>query len=673
MNNIGELLNKLKGVKILSKGEYAAICPAHEDKKPSLNLKQEGDKILLKCQAGCETERILKNLGLEISDLFIKHDEKPKTDIPAKIVATYDYQDEKRNLLFQVVRMEPKSFRQRHKNGNGEWHWDMENVRRVIYHLPDIQELPLGTTVYLVEGEKDADNLWTWAQPATTSPGGANNWKPEYANYLAGKRVVVIPDKDSAGYNYAKDVIRSLEGKASDIKVIILPGEGIKDISDWLLMENDIQELTKLEQDISILLDPDKPIYTVSDNIITWRKPIENLFMFFHAEKLSSERTGTHAKITIKYDYMLLDWSYFNIERSEDRTRLANSAYSKIKGDITKTYTKEDMRRDLDVYCAGLWKYYVSTFTPELMYGDEVQEPLKFLLKPYVVDNGGTILYAPPGRGKSYTGLLWSQSIHNGCCKYWAVTKTPTLFINLERSKSSLGKRIANVNRVLGLPPQTPIHCINARGKTLYDVADTCREYIKKFNIGIIFLDSISRAGLGDLNDNQSMNKIIDMLSSLSQSWVALSHTSRANEDHAFGSIMADAGADICVQLSSQINDTTLGIGWEITKQNDIGKKGMEILALEFNEYGLTLVRRAKEYEFPEIEGKRHQDTLSTIIDYIKNKEGGEATASEVSEEFGFDQGNVSRFFTKSGKFIKTRTSGRSVYYGVLDNINKLV
>jgi putative DNA primase/helicase len=233
ITSIQDILNRLKNVKALQNGEHQACCPAHEDKQPSLNLKQEGDTILIKCQAGCPTESIVSALGLEMKDLFISNNTlKPIPVVSSKIVATYDYQDEKGNLLYQVLRYDPKSFRQRHKNGTGEWHWNMEGVRRVLYHLDELVKAS-GDIVYVVEGEKDADNLWANGKVATTSPGGANNWKPEYADSLKGKKVVVIPDKDAPGYSYAKDVIRSLEGKASDIKVIILPGDA-KDVSEWL-------------------------------------------------------------------------------------------------------------------------------------------------------------------------------------------------------------------------------------------------------------------------------------------------------------------------------------------------------------------------------------------------------------------------------------------------------
>ncbi len=55
-----------------------------------------------------------------------------------RIVATYRYTDESGNLLFQVVRNEPKDFRQHRPNGNGGWIWILEGVRRVLYRLPEV-------------------------------------------------------------------------------------------------------------------------------------------------------------------------------------------------------------------------------------------------------------------------------------------------------------------------------------------------------------------------------------------------------------------------------------------------------------------------------------------------------------------------------------------------------
>ncbi|MBA7632893.1 hypothetical protein ES703_40449 [subsurface metagenome] len=54
------------------------------------------------------------------------------------IVATYDYRDESGELLYQVVRYEPKDFRQRRPDGKGGWIWNLNNTRRVLYRLQEL-------------------------------------------------------------------------------------------------------------------------------------------------------------------------------------------------------------------------------------------------------------------------------------------------------------------------------------------------------------------------------------------------------------------------------------------------------------------------------------------------------------------------------------------------------
>lgn len=663
--SIYDILNKLSKVKPLQRGEFQACCPAHKDVKPSLSIKEEGDKILLNCHAGCKPEDIVKAIGLEMADLFIKLDELPIPKITPKIVATYDYEDENHKKIYQVVRYEPKEFRQRHRNGNDEWVWNMEGVRRVLYRLPEIMTC-FDEPIYHVEGEKDADNLMGWGKVATTSPGGANAWKPEYANAYAGKKVVVIPDKDTAGYSYAKDVIRSTMPLAREVKVIILP-DSYKDISDWLDRGNDILLLPGMEKDITVVLDSEKPVYKKIDDAIMWQKQLEDRTLSFSAERVREERTGIHAKVSILYDFSLLSWSNFNIERSEERSKLADNAHKLLPEKITTNYKSPDIKKDMNAFCAGLWDFQLSTFIPELMDGDTSNTPISFMLNPYVVESGGTILYAPPGRGKSYTALLWAVSIDAGCCNFWPVKKRRVLFINLERSRDSLRRRLAMVNKALGLKPERPLLTLNARGKSLNDVMPVCRKYIKQYGVDLAVLDSISRAGFGDLNENQPVNRIIDALSALCPSWVALAHTSRANEEHAYGSIMLDAGADICVQLVTEIKeDGTLGLGYQITKQNDVGNHDLLVYALTFDGIGLCGVRKAKPYEFLTIEGKSKKDTLTTIMDYVMGLDSGDATATQVETALGFNRSMVTKIFIKSGKFQQTRKDGRNVYYGVI-------
>jgi hypothetical protein len=88
-----------------------------------------------------------------------------------RLVATYQYTDEKGTLLYEVLRFEPKAFRQRRPDGKGDWIWNVNDVRRVLYRLPDLMAFP-DATVFVTEGEKDADRVASLGHCATAVAGG---------------------------------------------------------------------------------------------------------------------------------------------------------------------------------------------------------------------------------------------------------------------------------------------------------------------------------------------------------------------------------------------------------------------------------------------------------------------------------------------------------------------
>ena len=126
------------------------LCPAHSDQRESLSFKDGEKAVLLKCHAGCDERAICEHLGIHIRELFF--DAMPHTNgQPPTIVKTYDYCDEQGVLLYQVVRFEPKDFRQRRPDGHGGWQYNLKDTRRVVYRLP---ELIGHSSVFVVEGEK---------------------------------------------------------------------------------------------------------------------------------------------------------------------------------------------------------------------------------------------------------------------------------------------------------------------------------------------------------------------------------------------------------------------------------------------------------------------------------------------------------------------------------------
>lgn len=157
--------------------------------------------------------------------------EDAQSSSPKRIVATYDYHDESGKLLFQVVRFEPKDFRQRGADGS----WSVKGVRKVLYKLPELLAADPGEWVFIVEGEKDCDNLARLGMIATCNVGGAGKWLDAYSTFLKGRRVCLLPDNDDAGRNHVEAVARSLTGIAASIRVVELPNLPNKgDVSDWL-------------------------------------------------------------------------------------------------------------------------------------------------------------------------------------------------------------------------------------------------------------------------------------------------------------------------------------------------------------------------------------------------------------------------------------------------------
>jgi hypothetical protein len=69
MSGMENLLSRLTGVKGRN-GNYTARCPAHEDKSPSLAVKEQDGKILVHCFAGCSVENIVGAVGMDVTDLF---------------------------------------------------------------------------------------------------------------------------------------------------------------------------------------------------------------------------------------------------------------------------------------------------------------------------------------------------------------------------------------------------------------------------------------------------------------------------------------------------------------------------------------------------------------------------------------------------------------------------
>lgn len=96
------LMDRLSGVKQAGPDKWQARCPAHDDRSPSLAIKEGSDgTVLLKCWAGCSAKEIVEAIGLKLSDLF------PRTHTySAPHAPRYSARDVVQTVLFESTIVE---------------------------------------------------------------------------------------------------------------------------------------------------------------------------------------------------------------------------------------------------------------------------------------------------------------------------------------------------------------------------------------------------------------------------------------------------------------------------------------------------------------------------------------------------------------------------------------
>ncbi len=278
-----------------SDGQTLALCPFHSDNTPSLSICLEGSKRglfncfgcgakgdvidFIKHRRGCDFKTAIEELarfaGLEATG----------NPWGARVVAEYDYQDADGKLIFQVVRLDPKSFRQRRPDGKGAWLWKTKGIKLVPYRLPEVLKADL---IFIVEGEKAADALAKLGLTATCSPGGAGKFRRQYSSFFKGKKVACLPDNDEPGRRHAVDVGNVLHGVAATFKVVELPGLQDKaDVVDWLAGTGTREDLLALVEKASLweppidsepAPDPQSKSPTISDTLLR----LVEKWTFFH-------------------------------------------------------------------------------------------------------------------------------------------------------------------------------------------------------------------------------------------------------------------------------------------------------------------------------------------------------------------------------------------------------
>lgn len=267
---LNKVLAKLDGVHG-SDPQWTALCPAHEDAKPSLSITEgDGGRVLLHCHAGCKTEDVVAALELEMSDLFPPEGQttqcstpKPaRSELPpisddevlrlhqALTDAHRDYLRQQRMLTDDVIDcyqlglverngqprftipvrddagqvadirlwLQPE---QRNADASKMLAWEKGRGRARLFPL-DQFEAP---SLVLVEGELDALALIGQGQATITNTNGVKAWSHldhEFPRFK-GKQITILMDNDSAGEKGAIDCANSLAHYEAEVRIAHWP------------------------------------------------------------------------------------------------------------------------------------------------------------------------------------------------------------------------------------------------------------------------------------------------------------------------------------------------------------------------------------------------------------------------------------------------------------------
>jgi len=178
----------------------------------------------------------MKKSELYIDDYMKKSKVKKKINWnDYTLESEYEYKDQKGNVLWYKRKY-------RHKNAKDKtlvsgsyegkiWKSGLnKDVDKPLYRLPELIASKEKNN-FILEGEKDTDNLRAWGYTAVCSPFGAKYWDKEYNCLFIGKKVFLIPDNDKDGQFFTQKIGENLIKVATSVQVLRLP-DG-KDFSEW--------------------------------------------------------------------------------------------------------------------------------------------------------------------------------------------------------------------------------------------------------------------------------------------------------------------------------------------------------------------------------------------------------------------------------------------------------
>ena len=478
-----EQIAKTLGNAKKANGQWVASCPVpghgkgNGDRNPSLSIDINDDgKPLFHCHGGCSQEDVFQT----IRELHLLPELMERPDplanikpIPRNVLEQeWQYQDEDRTTVFVKQRYKVgetgKTYRLYKVDADGRRHPSLGDARIVPYNLPQLLDAKTaGRNIFLVEGEKAADAITSIGMIATTAHTGAGSWPEAITEYFAGAQVIILPDNDTPGWQYAHKAVQAILPIAKSVKVVDLglQGQG-DDAYEFIEAGAGRDKLVALVKAAQILTGVDqvtKPerLNPIINEVQTATPAAEDIAKEFESEPAPPIPTKPPKQINIEH-----------------------------------------------------W--------------DSIQdEPVKWMIDKVLPVGSFSALFGPPGSFKSFIALDIAEAIATG--RTWMgneVTESGAVLYLCGEGFGGVGARIKAIKQHHGTEDGAPIYVIRHQLNLRSSVEDFNALMIAVENLvtelgidfKLIIIDTLARAfGGGNENDSSDMGSFISSCGRIQQ------------------------------------------------------------------------------------------------------------------------------------------------------------
>jgi len=241
-------LARLTGARKAGDGRnYAARCPAHDDRLASLSVTEgRSGEVLLNCFAGCRAEEVVAAMGLSMADLFPRDKEPERSDhhpspritvdelardkgLPAEFLKAIGVEQGvggvKISYRLQDGTPAPRQRWRRALSAKEGSSWLKGDGPPVPYGLWMLERMrAVSDTLTLVEGESDSWTLWHYHIPALGIPGADMAKTLDLTHVEPFPQLLIVQEPDKGGQTFVAGVTARLaqlgyEGRVSVIRL----------------------------------------------------------------------------------------------------------------------------------------------------------------------------------------------------------------------------------------------------------------------------------------------------------------------------------------------------------------------------------------------------------------------------------------------------------------------